>query len=143
MSVSETGAPRRFMWPADYYTGPSPRAVLPRGVTYGCGAASLVVLVVVFAGGAFLASGGMAQFMDFALGMTMGDVRGIYAKDVTAAEKQELEDAIEALRSDLRDGKAPVTKLQPVLEALRLTMADGKMSPAEVKQVAAAARKAK
>jgi hypothetical protein len=142
MSVSETSAPRRFLWPADYYSGPSPRAVLPRGVTYGCGAASAVVLLLVFAGGAFLSSGGMTQFMDFALGMTMGDVRGIYSKDVTEPQKKELESAIEGLRKNVRAGKAPVARLQPVLESLRKTMADGKMNSVEVKQVTEAARKA-
>jgi len=142
MSVSETSETARFRWPSQYYSDPSPEVAFPRGVTYGCGAASVLVLVLIFAGGAFLSSGGLSQFMGFALGMTMGDVRGIYTKEVTAAEKQALDAAIEALRKNVQDGKVPVSQLQPVLEILRKTMSDGKMQPAEVRQVTAAARKA-
>lgn len=142
MSVPETSAPRRSSWPADYYSGPSPRAVLPRGVTYGCGAASVVVLLLLFAGGAFLASGGMVDFMDLVFGMTMGEIRGMYTKDVTEPQKKELDASIEALRKSVREKKVPVSGLDPVLQTMRKTMSDAKMSPSEVKQVADAARKA-
>ena len=142
MSVPETSAPRRISWPADYYSGPSPRAVLPRGVTYGCGAASVVVLILVFAGGAFLSSGGMVDFMDLVFGMTMGKIRAMYTKDVTEPQKKELEASIEALRKSVRERKVPVGKLDPVLQTIRKTMSDTKLNPAEVQQVTAAARKA-
>jgi hypothetical protein len=142
MSESETADERRFRWPAEYYSGPSPRAVLPRGVTFGCGAAAVVALLIVFAGGAFLASGGLVQFMDFALGMSMGDVRGMYASDVTSAQKDELEKAIEQLRAGLRDGKVSVTKLDPVMQTMRKGISDKKLTPSEVKALAAAARNA-
>jgi ABC-type sugar transport system substrate-binding protein len=142
MSEPETVAPRRFAWPADYYSGPSPVAVLPRGVTFGCGAASIVVLILVFLGGAFMASGGFVKMMDFTLGMSMGDVRGMYTADVTAAQKDELEKAIEDLRRGLSEGRVSVTQLQPVLETMRKGIADKKLNPHEVQSLAAAARKA-
>ena len=142
MSESETTDERRFVWPAEYYSGPSPNAVLPKGVTFGCAAAAVVALIIVFAGGAFLASGGLVQFMDFALGMSMGDVRGMYAAEVTAAQKQELETAIEQLRVGLREGKVSVAQLQPVLETMRKGISDRKLQPAEVEALTAAARKA-
>jgi hypothetical protein len=143
MSEPETIRERRFAWPAEYYSGPSPVAVLPRGVTFGCGAASIVALLLVFAGGAFMASGGLVQLMDFALGMSMGDVRGMFTADVTTEQKAELESAIEQLRLGLRDGKVPVAHLQPVLETMREGVSDKKMSPSEVDALAAAARKAR
>jgi len=142
MSESETTDKRRFVWPAEYYSGPSPRAVLPQGVTFGCGAAAVVALIIVFAGGAFMASGGLVQFMDFALGMSMGDVRGMYTSDVTSAQKDELENAIEQLRAGLRGGKVPVTKLDPVMQTMRKGISDKKLNPAEVQALAAAARNA-
>ncbi len=142
MSVAETSSPGHSSWPADYYSGPSPRAVLPRGVTYGCGAASLLVLVLIFAGGALLASGGMADFMDLVFGMTMGEMRGMYTKDVTEPQKKNLEAAIEALRKNVREHKASVSALDPVLQTMRKSMSDAKMTPAEVSQVSAAAQKA-
>lgn len=130
------------MRPADYYSGPSPVAVLPRGVTLGCGIAAVVALIVVFAGGAFMSSGGLVMMMDMGLGMSMGEVRGFYTPDVTAAQKQELEAVIESLRANLRDGKTSVTRLDPVLQTMRKTIADERMQPSEVEALAAAARKA-
>ncbi len=142
MSEPESTDARRFAWPAEYYSGPSPVAVLPRGLTFGCGAAALVALLLVFAGGAFMASGGLVQLMDLTLGMSMGDLRGMYASDVTAAQKKELEDSIEQLRGGLRDGKVSVAQLQPVLETMRNGIIDRKLTPAEVQTLSAAARKA-
>ena len=142
MSEPESTTARRFVWPAEYYSGPSPVAVLPRGVTFGCGAASVVALLLVFAGGAFMASGGLVQLMDLTLGMSMADLRGMFASDVTGAQKKELEDSIEQMRAGLRNGKVAVTDLQPVLELMRKGIADKKLSAAEVEGLAAAARKA-
>ncbi len=128
--------------PADYYSGPSPVAVLPRGVTFGCGAASIVALILLAGGGAWLSSGGMVQFMDITFGMSMGEVRGMFTPDVTAAQKKELEDSIESLRENLRNKKVPVANLNPVLQTMRKGIADRKMQPAEVEALTAAARKA-
>ena len=142
MSEPETIAPRRFLWPADYYSGPSPRAILPRAAIFGCGGASLAALIALFAGGAFLASGGLVGAMDLMLGATMGEVRGMFAADVTEAQKKELEEAIEVMRTSLREEKISVAALDPVLQTMRKAIADEKMQPDEVEAVAAAARKA-
>lgn len=130
------------MRPADYYSAPSPVGVLPRGITFGCGAAALVVLIIVGGGGAWMASGGIVTVMDFALGMSMGEVRGFYTGDVTGAHQKELDDAMEALRVNLRSGRVPVTALDPVLQTMRRSIADETMHPAEVQALAEAARKA-
>jgi hypothetical protein len=142
MSEPESVVERRWSWPADYYSGPSPRAVLPRGVTFGCGAASVVALILIFAGGAFMASGGMYQFMDLALGMTMSEARGMYSQDVTPAQKKELEDSMDALRKNLRAEKVSIANLDPVLQTIRKTTSDKKLQPSEVTAISAAARKA-
>ena len=140
MSEPETIGERRFAWPAEYYSGPSPVAVLPRGVTFGCGAASIVALILVFAGGAFMAAGGLVQLLDLTLGMSMGDVRGMYTAEVTPAHKTELENAIEQLRVGLREKKVSVAQLQPVLETMRKGVSDKKLTANEVQAIAAAAR---
>ncbi|HEX2059515.1 MAG TPA: hypothetical protein VHK90_02135, partial [Thermoanaerobaculia bacterium] len=63
MTVPENSERRRFVWPADYYSSASPERVLPRGVAFGCGAASLVVLLVIFIGGALVSRGGFTEFI--------------------------------------------------------------------------------
>ncbi len=128
--------------PADYYSGPSPAAVLPRGVTFGCGAASVVALILLSGAGAWMASGGIVDFMDLVFGMSLGEVRGMYTAEVTPAQKKAMEDAVETLRTNLRSGKVPVSSLDPVLKTMRNGIADKKMKPDEVEALTAAARKA-
>jgi hypothetical protein len=141
MSELESTRPRRFVWPAEYYSGPSPVAVLPRGVTFGCGAAAVVALLLLFAGGAFMASGGIVDFMDLALGMSMSELRGMYTTDVTAAQKKEVDDTIEQVRAGLRNKKVSITQLQPLMETMRKAIADQKVTSAEARSLVAAARK--
>jgi hypothetical protein len=116
--------------------------VLPRGVTFGCGAASIVALLLLAGAGAWMASGGIVDFMDLVFGMSMGEVRGMYTAEVTPAQKKELESAVEAMRENLRTGKIPVSSLDPVLQTMRKGIADKKMQPAEVDAMIVAARKA-
>lgn len=89
-----------------------------------------------------MSSGGIVTFMDFALGMSMGEVRGFYTSEVTGGQQNELDEAMELLRANLRSGKVPVTALDPVLQTMRKAIADEKMEPAEVNALAEAARKA-
>ena len=133
---------RRFIWPAEYYESATPAPVLPRGVSYGCGLAAVLVLVVVFAGGAWLAGGGFSQFLDFALGMTLSEMRPMYASDVTPAQKQALEGQIETMREHVRNGSMPVTNLQSLLQTMQKAMGDEKLTKAEVDELTAGAKKA-
>lgn len=142
--ASEPAAPpqRRFRWPADYYSTATPTAVLPPWATFGCGAAAVVVLIIVFAGGLFLGGGGLSQFMDFALGMSLGEMRGMYTAEVTKAQQETLDREMEAMRTRLRDKTIAVKDIQPVLQTMQKAIKDEKMTPAEVEQLTAAVRKA-
>ena len=131
----------RFYRPADYYSSASPERVLPAWASYGCGAASLLVLLLVFAGGAYLAGGGFTDLMDLALGMTLSEMRGMYTSDVTAAQKKELEREVEAMREKLRTQKLSVQRIQPVLEAIRKATGDEKLNANEVESITALTRK--
>lgn len=129
-------------WPADYYASETPAPVLPSWTTYGCGAAAVAVLLLVFAGGAWLSRGGFAQFLDLAFGMSLGEMRGMYAPDVTALQKQQLETEIEALRENVRAGRLPPASLQRLLQTLQKTMSDEKLTGAEVGAITTEARNA-
>jgi hypothetical protein len=133
---------RRFLWPADYYATPTPQPVLPRWVSFGCGAAALAVIALVFVGGAWLSSGGFARFLDFAFGMSLGEMRGMYAPEVTDAQKKTLEQEIETMRAKVRDGKLPVKNLQSLLQTMQKAMSDDKLTAAEVTSITDAARNA-
>jgi hypothetical protein len=133
---------RSRRWPADYYSEPTPPAVLPSAVTFGCGAVSVLILAIVVAGGVWLSSGGMAQFIDFALGMSMGEVRGMYTSDVTEEQKTSLEREVTALRTNLRENRVSVASVQPFLEAIRKTTGDSKVNRDEITKLQAAAQTA-
>jgi hypothetical protein len=128
---SEIDSPRRFHWPADYYSGPSPRAVLPTAVTYGCGAAGVFALLVIFIGGALASGGGLTKFMDFAITMSVAEMRGMYAPDVSADRKKSLDAEIARLRENYREERVALQGMQPFLQELRNVVADGRVTGAE------------
>jgi len=131
----------RIHRPADYYSTASPERVLPQWASYGCGAASLLILVLVFAGGSFLAHGGFTDLMDFVFGMTMGEMRGMYTADVTAAQKQLLDQDIETMRKNLREEKITIASLQPVLRSIQKATNDKKVDGREADAIVAAVKK--
>lgn len=133
---------RRFIWPADYYSSATPKPVLPGWAPFGCGAASVIVLILVFAGGAFLATGGLLQLMDLTFGLTLGEMRGMYTPEVTASQKKALETEIETLRKNLREERMSAASIQPVLEAMRRATSDEKLNPKEMAAITEAAKKA-
>lgn len=128
MTVPENPPNRRFVWPADYYSSPGPNAILPRWAPFGCGAASIVVLLVIFIGGALLSGGAMSSFIDFTIGMSLGEMRGQMTPDVTAAQKASLEAEIKTMRENLRAEKITIAKVQPFLNGLSNAIGDGKVS---------------
>lgn len=142
MTVPETAQGRPRVWPADYYSAPSPSPAVPQWLTYGCGGGSILVLILVFAGGAWLSTGGMVDFMDLAIGMSVGEMRGMYASDVTPQRKESLEAAISEMQKGLREKKVRVVALQPFLERLRKAVADEKVTGAEAAGLEDAARTA-
>ena len=127
--------------PCDYYSSASPERVLPAWAPYGCGAAALLILILVFAGGAFLSRGGFTQVMDLVFGMTMGEMRGMYTAEVTPAQKKALEDEIASMRKNLREEKISVQSLQPVLKTIQKATGDQKLSAKEIEGIVAATRK--
>jgi DNA-binding protein H-NS len=114
---------------------------LPRWVSFGCGAASLVVLLIVFLGGAWLSSGGFSQFLDFAFGMSLGEMRGMYAAEVTDAQKKALESEVETMRAAVRSRELAPANLQTVLQTMQKAMGDDKLTPQEVTTITEAVRK--
>jgi len=140
MTVPETSGERRFVRPADYYASATPDPVLPSWAAYGCGAAAVVVLLIVFAGGAWLARGGFTVLMDFAIGMSVAEMKGMYAADVTPAKKEALDKEVEAMRARLREEKIAIPALQPFLDAIRKTTKDSKVTGEEMKLLLEAAQ---
>jgi hypothetical protein len=141
MTVTENPAPRRFVWPADYYASPTVHPVVPPGAAYGCGGASLLVLVIIFVGGALVTSAGFAEFMDFTIGMSVGELRAQFAPEVSPARKQSLDAEIDRMRAALREEKLSIPALQPFLNELRVISADKTITAAEAARLEETVRK--
>ena len=82
-----------FRRPADYYATPvgDAKPLFPRWVPYGCGIASIVLIVIVFAGGYFAVHGGMGQLLAFMFGSMHDEVARMFTKDVSPAQKAAFE----------------------------------------------------
>lgn len=142
MTVAENTPPKRaFRWPADYYSSATPNPVLPQWAPFGCGAAAVVVLILVFAGGALISSGGFNDFMDFAIGMSVSEMKGQFTADVTAAQKKSLDDEIKQMSKNLREKKISIQSMQPFLQRLRDVTSDSKVTAAEAAALQGVARK--
>jgi hypothetical protein len=133
--------PRAFRFPCAYYSSPlsEVRPIFPKWVPAGCGIASAVIIVLLFAGGALVSGPALSQFMDFVLGLSLGEMRGMYAPEVTAQQKQRFDDEVKHLREGLRNNKVSVPNLQPFMKTMQTAIADGKVTPEEVDRLARAA----
>jgi hypothetical protein len=140
MTVPENPPNRRFVWPSDYYSSPGPVAILPRWAPFGCGAASVVVLLIIFIGGAVLSGGAFNSLIDMTIGMSLGEMRGQFTPEVTAAQKASLEAEIKTMRANLRGEKVTVAKVQPFLTGLSNAIRDGKVDPEDVETLERIAR---
>lgn len=130
-----------FQWPCEYYSSATPAPVLPQWAPFGCGAASVVVLILVFAGGALLSSDRFLDFMDFAIGMSVSEMKGQYAAEVSAEQKKALEAEIDAMRKNLRENAISMQDMQPFLRRLTEVTADRKVTPPEAGSLLGVARK--
>ena len=132
-SPTTSPQPSRYRFPADYYAAPTSevRPIFPRGVRLGCGAASVVILLIIFVGGVTVAHQGIGKLMDPLLGMMSDEIGSIYTKDVTPEQRKQLAGEITRLREGIRSGRVPVAKLDPVMVSLREAIRDQKITPEE------------
>ena len=130
--------------PADYYSAPvsEVKPIFPRWVPFGCGGVAIAFLIVLFAGGAFLAGGGMGQFMDFVLGSTASEMRGMYTAGVTKPQRETLDRELANLRKLVREDKLSADRLPPVLREMQSAISDRTVKPEEVDKLTKAIRDA-
>jgi hypothetical protein len=135
---------RPFRFPADYYGAPVSEVtpIFPRWVPYGCGTLSAVILVALFAVGAVFTGPRLAEFMDFIVGTSLGELRSMYASDVSKDAKDRFETEVERMRAALRSGKMPVANLQPFIRSMQSSISDKRVTAGEVERMTKVARDA-
>lgn len=133
-----------FRLPADYYCAAAVdlKPLFPRWVPLGCGWASALFLVVLFAGASFVSGGGLGQFMDMLLGMMAGEITEMYASTVTEEQKKALEAEIDRLGENVRTNRLPATRVQDVLGTISEVSRDRTITPEEVQRLTGVVREA-
>jgi len=130
--------PRRsFRLPSDYYSAPlsEVRPVFPKWAPYGCGTAAAIFLILLFAAGTLVSGEGFASLLDLMLGTTMGELRGMTAKDIPEDRKARFEDEVKAMREKLRNGEVPVARVQPFLKEMQRAVRDETVTSEELEEL--------
>lgn len=119
--------------PAEYYASSTPDlpAVFPRWAPAGCGIVSLVVLVLLFAGGSFVGGGGMGKALDLVFGGIQSEVEKGFSADVTAVDRTAFSSEMTRFRANLRADRVQLTTVQPLLALMRDLLADSKIDREE------------
>lgn len=101
-----------------------------------------MLLVLLFASGALLTGSRLAQFMDYVVGSSLGELKGMYAPDVTAIDKAHFDAEVKQLRERLRSGKVSMQNFQPFLKLMQTAVSDKKVNHEEVDRLTKAAHEA-
>jgi hypothetical protein len=104
-------------------------------VTFGCGTAAVLVLIVVFLGGVFASSGGMGELLELMFGSMQTEIDKMFTKDVLPAQKAAFDREMKTMRESVRQNRIPIERLQPLLRSLREITSDNRVTPAEAQQL--------
>src|SRR5216684_2776420 len=120
-----------FLRPADYYstTGTNLRPLFPRWVPVGCGWASLVFVIALFAAGAFAPHSG--SVLDWLFGKIQSDITAHFSRDVTPDQRTVFNMEMKTLRASANAGKLRLDKTEPFLRLATEVDGDEKVDHAE------------
>jgi len=126
-----------FRRPADYYAAAvgDARPLFPRWVPFGCGTASIVVLLLVFALGVAVSTGALGELLDLMFGTMQGEIDKMFTPDVTAPQRAALDAEMKTMRTAIRANRLSLDHLQPLLRTMREVSSDEHVTPAETQQL--------
>jgi hypothetical protein len=126
-----------FRRPADYYSTPvgDARPLFPRWVPYGCGTASIIVLLLVFALGAAVSAGGLGQVLDLMIGTMQGEIDKMFTSDVKPQQREAFDAEMKTMRAATRENHLSLDRLQPLLRSMRDASVDEHITPEETEQL--------
>jgi len=128
--------------PADYYCTPveEKARMFPRWVPIGCGTASLIILIFLFAGGAFVNSGGGTRMFGWFFGKMQSELLAMCGEDVKPAQKTDFAAEMATLRERAEAGKVKSDDLLTVFRLIRDDATDEHVTPAELDELTAKLR---
>ena len=128
---------RRFPLPAEYYsTAPGDRRPLvAEWVPLGCGGVSVALLLAVFTAGHYAAHGGAVTLMQWVISQSRSDIARIFAKDVTALQKNTFAAEMTELEKNIAAKRVGIGAMQPFLRDMRDFMLDQKVTADETQRL--------
>ena len=123
-----------FRRPADYYSSPieEVRPVFPRWVPYGCGTASIVLLIALVAGAAGVSSGAFGELFELVFASMQGEIDKMMTADVKPPQKAAFDAEMKRMRDAIRNNRLKIDQLQPLMRAVREASSDEKVTAPEV-----------
>ena len=120
--------------PADYYCSPvlEKDRILPRWVTIGCGTASLIILILLFAAGAFVNGGGGTRLVHAFFGRLQTELLQQCSHDVKPSQKTDFAAEFSTLQNRMSAGKVKADDMLAVFELIRDDSADNVVTPDEL-----------
>ncbi len=120
--------------PADYYSQPRTEAerIVPRWLTMGCGALALLILIVLFAGGAFVGSGRAGKLVDLWFETLQSELISQTDAQVTPAQKTNFVAELTTLRQQVKAQKIKGDALLPVIQSMLKATSDHRVTSAEL-----------
>ena len=119
--------------PADYYSSPvSGRRMFPRGLTLGCGTTALIILILMFIGGAFVNGGGGTRLIHGFFGRLQQELLQQCSRDVTPQQKTTFAAEFSAMQNRISAGKVKSDDLLGVFTLIRDDSSDNVITPAEL-----------
>ena len=125
-----------FRRPTDYYSSPAEgRPLVPRWVPYGCGTASIILLLFVFALGAAFSSGALGELLELMFASMQGEIDKMFTPDVSAAQKAAFDGEMKKMRDSIRTNRLTLDRMQPLLRTMREVASDERVTPSEAEQL--------
>lgn len=129
-----TPEPPRFRRPADYYAAPvqDVRPLFPRWVPFGCGAASIVLILVLAGVAAGVSSGVFGSVFDLMFSEMQGEIDKMMAPDVKPPQKAAFDSEMKSMRERVRNGSLKMDRMQPLMRVMREVVSDERVTSSEV-----------
>ena len=122
--------------PCEYYsTPPAEKRIFPRWVTLGCGTVSLAILIVLFATGAWIGSGGATQVIHLFFGRLQSEILDSCDRSVTPAEKSAFSAEFSTLQEHAAAGKLKSDDLLSLFQVIRDVSDDKHVTASELDEV--------
>ena len=84
----------------------------------------------------------LAQLVDMVIGTSLGEIRGAYAPNVTADQKNRFEAEVKRMRDGLQHERVTIQSVRPFLQGMQSAVLDKKVTPEELDRLTKAAHDA-